>query len=270
MKWFKHDSDANQDTKIQNVLLDYGLEGYGLYFYCIELIVGKLDNDHLTFELENDARVIARNTGSTVQRVEEMMRYFIKIELFESSDGVITCMALAKRLDKSMTSNPQMRKMIANIKSHDYSPDNHDSIMTKSDSIMLDKTRIDKSRITDLSGETPNQPIKPKPKSKAVPYEKIWEAYTNILTNDDDYSLIKMVTLTPERKTRMKQCWEHKLINRDIGSLTRYFQWLYDGRENHSWLFGHGNRSWKGDIEYICRIKTIAKAREGSLGNWER
>ena len=30
MKWFKHDSDANLDAKLQNVLLDYGLEGYGL------------------------------------------------------------------------------------------------------------------------------------------------------------------------------------------------------------------------------------------------
>jgi len=73
MKWLKHDSDANMDFKLQQLLLDYGLEGYGLYWYCLELIVNKVDVGNVTFRLEHDSRIIARNTGSTVQRVEEMM-----------------------------------------------------------------------------------------------------------------------------------------------------------------------------------------------------
>lgn len=139
MKWIKHDTDANNDAKLQNVLLDYGLEGYGLYWYCIELIAGKVDKDNITFELEHDARIIARNVGSTAQKVEEMMRYFVKTGLFESSNGVITCFKLARRLDQSMTSNPEMRKIINAIKSHD-------SIMTESCKIRLDQTRVDKSK----------------------------------------------------------------------------------------------------------------------------
>lgn len=124
---------------MQNVLLDYGLEGYGLYWYCIELIASKVDKDNITFELEHDARIIARNTGSTPQKVEEMMRYFVTIGLFESSAGIITCMKLAKRLDKSMTSNPVMRDIIHNIKSHD-------SVMTQSEEHMQDKIRLDKNK----------------------------------------------------------------------------------------------------------------------------
>ena len=139
MRWIKHDSDANQDAKLQNVLLDYGLEGYGLYWYCIELIAGKVDKDNITFELEHDARIIARNVGSTAQKVEEMMRYFVELGLFEDSQGTITCLKLARRLDKSMTSNPEMRAIIENLKSHD-------SIMTKSDKVMQDKIRSDKNR----------------------------------------------------------------------------------------------------------------------------
>jgi len=115
MLWFKHDTDASQDAKLQNVLLDYGLEGYGLYWHCIELIAGRVDKDNITFELEHDARIIARNVGSTSQKVEEMMRYFVDAGLFESSNGVITCLKLAKRLDKSMTSNPQMRHVIGSL-----------------------------------------------------------------------------------------------------------------------------------------------------------
>lgn len=115
IKWIKHDTDANQDNKLQNVLLDYGLEGYGLYWYCLELIGSKVDKDNITFELEHDARVIARNVGSTAQKVEEMMRYFVQQRLFEQVDNTITCLAMAKRLDKSMTSNPAMRQAIANM-----------------------------------------------------------------------------------------------------------------------------------------------------------
>lgn len=139
MKWIKHDTDANQDAKLQNVLLDYSLEGYGLYWYCIELIAGKVTKENITFELEHDARIIARNTGATAQKVEEMMRYFVDIGLFECSDNVITCLKLAKRLDKSMTSNPQMREIIEKLKSHD-------GVMTESENPMQDQIRLDQIR----------------------------------------------------------------------------------------------------------------------------
>jgi hypothetical protein len=143
MKWIKHDSDANQDAKLQNVLLDYGLEGYGLYWYCIELIAGKVDKDNITFELEHDARIIARNVGSTAQKVEEMMRYFVDIGLFENSQGTITCMKLARRLDKSMTSNPEMRMIIEKLKSHD-------GVMIESKNVMQDKIRLDENKKDNL------------------------------------------------------------------------------------------------------------------------
>jgi hypothetical protein len=150
MHWFKHDADASQDAKLQNVLLDYGLEGYGLYWYCLELIVGKIDVDNITFELEHDARIIARNTGSTAQKVEEMMRYFVAQGLFESStSGNVTCLKLAKRLDKSMTSNAKMRELIDKIrgKNHDSVMISHDENMINPDVVMQDKIREDKNRV---------------------------------------------------------------------------------------------------------------------------
>ncbi len=147
MQWIKHDTDANQDAKLQNVLLDYGLEGYGLYWYCIELIAGKVDANNITFELEHDARVIARNTGSTPQKVEEMMRYFVNIGLFENSNNTITCLKLAKRLTQSMTSNPQMREIIKNFKGHD-------AVMIPSDEVMQDKIRLEEKRV-----DKPKKPV---------------------------------------------------------------------------------------------------------------
>lgn len=87
------------DAKLQEVLLDYGLEGYGLYWYCLELIATNVTSDKLTFELEHDCRMIARNTGSTVQKVQEMMKKFIELELFDNCDGRVFCLKLAQRCD---------------------------------------------------------------------------------------------------------------------------------------------------------------------------
>lgn len=130
MEWFRHDSNANLDDKLQQVLLNYGLEGYGLYWYCIELIVNKVSKDNITFELKHDARVIARNTGSTPQKVEEMMKHFVDLGLFESTQGIITCMKVAKRLSASATSNPIMRKMIHEINTLELpSCHRHDVVM---------------------------------------------------------------------------------------------------------------------------------------------
>lgn len=99
MKWFKHDTDANMDAKLQEVMLDYGLEGYGLYWYCIELIAQRVNGDNLTFELEHDCRIIARNTGSTPQKVEQMMKSFIKLGLLDADNGHVFCLKLASRCD---------------------------------------------------------------------------------------------------------------------------------------------------------------------------
>lgn len=140
MEWFRHDSNANLDEKLQEVLLDYGLEGYGLYWYCIELIVGKTSADNITFELKHDARVIARNVGSSAQRVEEMMKRFISLGLFENNNGKLTCFKVAKRLMASATSNPKMRNLIQDIKH------SHDGVMTASDFIMAEENRIEENR----------------------------------------------------------------------------------------------------------------------------
>jgi hypothetical protein len=155
MDWFRHDSNANLDDKLQEVLLDYGLEGYGLYWYCIELIVGRVAADNITFELKHDARVIARNTGSTPQKVEEMMKRFVDVGLFENFDGTITCLKVAKRLMTSATSNPQMRNLIQNIKENQgvETPSRH-----RHDDIMPDKIRLDKIREEKKTKYTPQIP----------------------------------------------------------------------------------------------------------------
>ena len=100
IKWFKHDSDAHADAKLERVRIKYGMAGYGLYWYCLELVARTVDKHNLSFELEHDAEIIAHRTGIHRDLVQEMMAYMVDIGLFESSQGRITCLKMVKRLDE--------------------------------------------------------------------------------------------------------------------------------------------------------------------------
>ena len=76
------------------------MEGYGLYWYCLELVAQTVEKHNLTFELEHDAELIGIDTNIHQERVQEMMSDFIKWRLFENTDGVITCLKMASRTDE--------------------------------------------------------------------------------------------------------------------------------------------------------------------------
>ena len=100
MKWFKHDSDARHDARLQRVRLKYGMEGYGLYFFLLECIAGTVEKHNLTFELEEDAELVSVATGIHAELVQEMMVYMVNLGLFENADGRITCLKMASRTDE--------------------------------------------------------------------------------------------------------------------------------------------------------------------------
>lgn len=137
--------------------MKYGMEGYGLYWYCLELIAGTIDQYNISFELEHDAEIISHHTGIHHELVQEMMTFMTELGLFENNGGTITCMKLAKRLDQSMTSSPNLRRVISQL--HDTGKlehkQNHDSVMTKSSQIRIDKNRLDENRIEKKRGFRP-------------------------------------------------------------------------------------------------------------------
>ena len=49
MKWFMHEGNARSDSKIEKLLIKYGVEGYGLYFYCVEIILFSLPCNSFTY-----------------------------------------------------------------------------------------------------------------------------------------------------------------------------------------------------------------------------
>ena len=100
MKWFKHDSDAGNDAKLRKLRLKYGAQGYGIYWYCLELIARNVEKHNLTFELEHDAELIGDDFKLSGEFVQEMMVYMVNLGLFENSNGVITCLKMYSRTDE--------------------------------------------------------------------------------------------------------------------------------------------------------------------------
>ena len=244
MKWYKHDSNANMDGKLQEILLDYGLEGYGLYWYCLELITGKVDRDNVTFQLEHDSRIIARNTGSSPQRVQEMMARFVDLGLFENTDGFITCLKLARRIDKSMTSNPEMREIIGNFNQ------NHDRVMTESAKPMQDKTRLEESKDLSPIGSV-SQPVK---KVDNCPHEQIANLYMEILPE-----LPRVAKLTDKRKKSLGAAWRSDIKCQNLEFWEGYFKTI----SQSNFLMGRSS-SWMADFDFVINQNKMIKIIEGA------
>ena len=117
MKWFKHFSKAHEDRAVETIINEFGAAGYGLYFYCLEIIVGDIDAEQVTFELEPDAPILAKRLGLDTILAEKIMLRCIELGLFELSDnGRLTCLKIGKYLEKSATSNLGMRAIIEKSK----------------------------------------------------------------------------------------------------------------------------------------------------------
>jgi hypothetical protein len=114
MRWFKHMSNMSQDVKIKRLIRKFGVSGYGLYNYILEMIVRKLEPESPLPELEESAEDIASDLSMDTLRVEEIIIYCLNQGLFEQDEvsGRILANKIYKFLDQKQTRNPQIKGMI--------------------------------------------------------------------------------------------------------------------------------------------------------------
>jgi len=137
---------------------------------------------------------------------------------------------------------------------------------SQTDDIQIAPNKNDKNENKkDMSDSGESEPPK---KADKVPYQKIADLYQSILVNTGEcgMSLVNMQTLTTKRKTSIKKYWTRE-GKHGIKRVESYFNWLWNNRADHSWIFGTEGK-WKADLEYLLREETIAKAREERLSNF--
>lgn len=153
MKWFKHFSNAKYDTKIRRLVKKYGLRGYGLYFAIIESIAFELETNSPIPEIEDNAQDIAEYFNEDTVMIEEIMNYALEQKLFEYNPDTkrIMCLKLLTHLDNTMSSNPEIKKILNNFKKLEETLRNSKQI--RLDEIRLEEIRLDKNRIDKIKKE---------------------------------------------------------------------------------------------------------------------
>lgn len=149
MKWFKHDSHSLGRANIERLIMEFGIEGYGLYYACIEMIAGTIETNNITFELEHDAKIIAHKFKMDTLRVETIMHRCIEYGLFDMADsGKLRCLQLAKMIDDSTSKNPEFKKMQESlIESGLINSEKFRKIPKVSSQNRIEENRIEKKRI---------------------------------------------------------------------------------------------------------------------------
>ena len=249
MKWFKHRTDAHRDVKLKKLLRRYGADGYGLYFYCIEIIAGSLDGENITFELEDDAETLGYELKIDSLRVEEIMRYMIELKLFESSGNTITCLKIAKQIDPQYTRNPQLKAIINAAKLDQLSLESLKTVSGRSqDCPEPDKTRLDKIRL-DIT------PSRAKPTGSApVPIQKIIDKWNGFA---ESQGLPQVVKRSPTLDGQIRQRWKD-----DIPELEQWDNFLdYIGQSK--FLTGrtqsNGRKPFRATLAWITKLENYAK-----------
>lgn len=259
MKWFKHSSLAAQDAKLKKLRIKYGMQGYGLYWYCLELIASEVDSSKLTFELEHDSEILAHDTGINYQVVQEMMNYMVDLGLFENTGGIITCFALAKRADEYLVKSLKREgkiDLLENIRAlAGQTPDK----------VRPEESRLDKIRL-DKKDNLPSQAIA----DHSASIEK-WNKFA------EQTGLQTLRGITPRRAKSIKSAYSlykktRKALRPDDKSEPMSESKFLDAMvtvaiETHDdFHLGKNDRKWKMNFDYLLQQKIVDRVTEtGSI-----
>ena len=242
MKWFKHDSDAGNDAKLRKLRLKYGASGYGVYWYCLELIARNVDKHNLTFELEHDAVLIADDFNLSSELVQEMMAYMVDLRLFENSRGVITCLKMSTRTDEYTS------KLISNIKN------NTDKLPTISgENPRKSELREEKRREENINTLVRNDVADDCPHQEII---KLYHEHLPMLT--------QVKIWNSKRQTLLKTRWKESKERQNLDYWKRLFQYI----SKSDFLTGKTS-NWQADLEWIVNSSNFTKIIEGRYENKE-
>ena len=245
MKWFKHDTTALHDAKIEKLIMKYGIQGYGLYFACVEIIAGNLSNENITFELEHDAEILAYKFKLDTLLVEEMMKYMCSLGLFETKNNKIYCYKLASRIDSSLIKNADLLKIKQQIQEDSRKVK---KLQEKPSQIRLDQNRIDKIRKEKNSNKN----------KKYIPLAEL--LYKEHLKHDDKY-------LYGKQKEKTFNRWAddiRKIVeidSRKYEEIKKIIKWI----KNDEFWFKNimsGSKLRKQFDRLYCNIKDIKQEPE--------
>ena len=106
MKWYQHETNAHNDEDMRDLIHRFGLEGYGAYVICLELIAEKIDGN-LIAEITISDAVLREKLRLSHQKLTKILSFFGQKTLifskFSKKYWILKCPALLKRIDNWTT-----------------------------------------------------------------------------------------------------------------------------------------------------------------------
>ena len=182
--YFSHDSNARNDQRLVKVRMEYGMEGYGIYFGIIEILREQKD---YTLNIK-DINCIAFDLRVDENIIQDII---FNYNLFEIEDDFFYSRSLKRRMecmDKKRVALSEAGKKGARVKAKAK------ATLKAPLSIKVNKSKVNKSKIN------------------IIKREEVFKKQVFEFNNQYDYNLLKdfFDYWTEPNKSNSKMLWEQK------------------------------------------------------------
>lgn len=265
MKWFKHFTNAASNNKLTKVRMRYGAEGYAIYWYCLELIAGDLgEASDINFELKHDAEVIGFNLKIDQLRVEEIMKYMVSIDLFGQQNGVVSCIKLAKYLDKKNTRNQYIHSIIDKVKTDEDVADMPELVADKSGHSVTNPARREEIRLdknittidTNVSIVENDKPVRDH--IPDCPHQEIISLFAKHLPMG-----IQPKEWDGSRASLLKTRWREKKKRQDLAWWNRFFEYIAESDFLTGKVSSKDRKPFEITLPWVLKAENFNKIVDG-------
>lgn len=127
MKWFQHQTHSHTDLALRDIMADFGMEGYGFYWICLELIGQQGDNYRLN-GVKSWQKALKDISKLDDKKIDKLLNRFSELNLI-----------CRKSMNKGELYIPKMKNY-----SDDYTKKIRRVSEHSTDNVHVDKIRIDK------------------------------------------------------------------------------------------------------------------------------
>ena len=156
IKWFQHQSNAHRDFNTEPLIEKYGMEGYGFFWVCGEIIAEK-GEDYKILAEKGWKRYLISRAKIVEGKVDEILNEMAELNLIEKQEWLKGNLSMPKMSKYSDDYTKKIRRV---------SEQDTESVRTVSKSVRQDKIREDKIR-EDKSIYTTGE----------IVFENFWKSY---------------------------------------------------------------------------------------------
>lgn len=198
MKWFQHQTHSHTDLALRDIMTDFGMEGYGFYWICLELIGQQGDNYRLS-GVKSWQKALKNISKFEDKKIEKLLNRFSELNLI-----------CHKSMNKGELYIPKMKNY-----SDDYTKKIRRVSEHSSDNVHVDKIRIDKIIQEYIRVKKWDSSIKENPQLLTDIYKRNCKPAKNlILIANDDNLVIRAIENMARQYDDKKLSWTLETVTK--------------------------------------------------------